>query len=52
VLVRYDRAALLRTHHQCRGGIGTPREDQGHYGLADAQECDRIEELLRVVQLL
>jgi hypothetical protein len=49
---RYDRVALLRPHHQCTGGTGAPREDQGHSGLADAQERDRIEELLRVVQLL
>jgi hypothetical protein len=52
VRVRYDRAALLGPHHQCIGGTGAPREDQGHSGLADTQECDRIEELLRVVQLL
>jgi hypothetical protein len=52
VRVRYDRAALLRPHHQCIGGTGAPREDQGHSGLADAQERDRIEELLRAVQRL
>jgi hypothetical protein len=52
VRVRYDRAALLRPHHQCKGGTGAPREDQGHSGLADTQERDKIEELLRAVQLL
>jgi hypothetical protein len=52
VRVRYDRVALLRPHHQCTGGTGAPREDQGHSGLADAQECDIIEELLWAVQLL
>jgi hypothetical protein len=52
VRVRYDRTTLLRTHHQCKRGTGAPREDQGHSGLADAQERDRIEELLRAVQLL
>jgi hypothetical protein len=46
VRVRYDRAALLRPHHQWKGGTGAPREDQRHSGLADAQERDRIEELL------
>jgi hypothetical protein len=46
VRVWYDRASLLRPHHQCTGGIGSPREDQGHFGLADAQEHDKIEELL------
>jgi hypothetical protein len=49
VRVRYDIDSLLRPHHQCTGGTGAPREDQGHSGLADAQECDRIEELLWVV---
>jgi hypothetical protein len=48
----YDRDDLLRPHHQCTGGTGAPRKDQGHSGLADAQERDRIEELLQVVQLL
>jgi hypothetical protein len=52
VRVRYDRDALPRPHHQCTGGIGAPREDQGHSGLVDAQERDKIEELLWVVQLL
>jgi hypothetical protein len=52
VRVQYDRAALLRPHHQCKGGIGAPREDQGHSGLADAQERDRIEGLLWAVHLL
>jgi hypothetical protein len=52
VRVQYDRVSLLRPHHQCTGGTGAPREDQGHSGLVDAQECDRIEELLRAVQLL
>jgi hypothetical protein len=52
VRVQYDRDALLRIHHQCTGGIGAPREDHGHSGLADAQERDRIEEILRAVQLL
>ena len=52
VWVRYDRATLLRPHIQCIGVIGEPREDQGHSGLANAQECDRVEELLRVMQLL
>ena len=50
--VQYDRAALLRPHHQCTGGTGAPREDQGHSGLVDAQECDIIEEILWVLQLL
>jgi hypothetical protein len=49
---RYERVALLRPHHPCTGGTGTPREDQGHSGLVDAQEHDIIEELLRAVQLL
>jgi hypothetical protein len=52
VRVWYDRAALLRPHHQCTGGTGAPREDQGHSVLADAQERDRNEELLRAMQLL
>jgi hypothetical protein len=52
VRVRYDRVVLLRPHHQCTGGTVAPREYQGHSGLVDAQEHDRIEELLRVVQLL
>jgi hypothetical protein len=52
VRVWYDIASLHRPHHQCIGGTSAPREDQGHSGLADAQECDRIEELLWVVQLL
>jgi hypothetical protein len=52
VRVRYDIDALLRPHHQCTGGTGAPREDQGHSGLANAQERDRIEELLQAVQLL
>jgi hypothetical protein len=52
VRVRYDRVTLLRPHHRCIGGTGAPREYQGHSRLADAQECDRIEELLRAVQLL
>jgi hypothetical protein len=34
------------------GGTGAPREDQGHSGLADAQERDIIEELPQAVQLL
>jgi hypothetical protein len=49
VRVRYDIVSLLRPHHQCTGGTGAPREDQVHSGLADAQEPDRIEELLRAV---
>jgi hypothetical protein len=48
----YDRDALLRPHHQCTGGTGAPREDQGHSGLVDTQEHDIIEELLWAVQLL
>jgi hypothetical protein len=35
-----------------QGVIVTPGEDQGHSGLTNAQECDRVEELLRVMQLL
>jgi hypothetical protein len=31
-------------------GTGTPGEDQGHSGLANTQECDRVEDL-RVMQL-
>jgi hypothetical protein len=49
---RYDRANLLRPHHQCTWGTGALREDQGHSGLVNAQECDIIEELLRAVQPL
>jgi hypothetical protein len=52
VRVQYDRDALIRPHHQCTRGTVAPREDQGHFGLADAQECDRIEDVLQVVQLL
>jgi hypothetical protein len=52
VQVRYDRAALIRPHHQCTGATGAPREDQVHSGLFDTQERDRIEELLQAVQLL
>jgi hypothetical protein len=52
VRVWYDIASLLRPHHHYKGGTGAPREDQGHSGLAVAQEHDRIEELLRAVQLL
>jgi hypothetical protein len=52
VRVQYDITTLLRPHHQCTGGTGAPRGDQGHSGLADAQECDIIEELLQAVQLL
>jgi hypothetical protein len=33
-------------------GTGAPREDQGHSGLANTQECDRVEELLWAMQLL
>jgi hypothetical protein len=36
VRVQYDIAALLRPHHQCIGGTGAPREDQGHSELAYA----------------
>jgi hypothetical protein len=52
VCVRYDITTLLGPHHQCTGGTGTPGKDQGHSGLANAQERDRVEELLRVMQLL
>jgi hypothetical protein len=52
VQVQYDIDSLLRPHHQCTGGTSAPREDQGHSGLASAQERDRIEELLWAVQLL
>jgi hypothetical protein len=52
VRVQYDIAALLRPHHQCTGVTSAPREDQVNSGLADAQEPDIIEELLRAVQLL
>jgi hypothetical protein len=52
VRVRYDRVALIRPHHQCTGGTGAPREDRGHSGLVDAQERDRIEELLQAMHLL
>ena len=50
--VQYDRATLLGPHDQCTRGIGAPGEDQGHSGLANAQERDRVEEFLRAVQLL
>jgi hypothetical protein len=43
---------LLGPHHQCTGGTGTPGEDHGHSGLTNTQECDKVEELLRVMQLL
>jgi hypothetical protein len=36
VRVWYDIAALFGPHHQCTGGTGAPREDQGHSGLVDA----------------
>jgi hypothetical protein len=49
---RFDRDTLLGSHHQCTGGTGTPGEYQGHFGLANAQECDRVEELLGVMKLL
>ena len=49
VWVQYDRAPLLRPHRQCIGGTGAPIEDQGHSRLVDAQEHDRIEELLQAV---
>jgi hypothetical protein len=49
VRVWYDRAALLRPHHHCTEGTGAPREDQGHSGLADTQERDISEEILRDV---
>jgi hypothetical protein len=52
VRVWYDRDSLLRPHHQCTGGIGAPREDQGHSRLVDAQERDIIERILRAMQLL
>jgi hypothetical protein len=46
VRVRYDKATLLRPHHQCTGGTSAPREDQGHSRLVNAQEHNIIEELL------
>jgi hypothetical protein len=49
VRVWYDSAALLRPHHQCTGGTRALREDQGHSRFVDAQECDRIKELLRAM---
>jgi hypothetical protein len=52
VRVWSDRTSLLRPHHQCIVGTGAPREDQGHSGLVNAQEHDRIEDLLRAMQLL
>jgi hypothetical protein len=52
VRVWYDRATLLGPHHQCTRGTSAPREDQGHSGLADAQEHDIVEDLLRTMQLL
>jgi hypothetical protein len=52
VRFRYDRVSLLRPNHQCIGGIGAPRKDQGHSGLADTGERDRIKEFLWAVQLL
>jgi hypothetical protein len=48
VRVRYERDALIGPHHQCTRATGAPREDQGHSGLANAQECDKIEDFFRL----
>jgi hypothetical protein len=50
----FGMTKLLYLGHiiSCTGGTGAPGEDQGHFGLANAQECDRVEEFLWVVQLL
>ena len=50
--VRYDRDFLLRPYHQFTGGTGALGKDQGHSGLANAQEHNKVEEFLRAVHLL
>jgi hypothetical protein len=42
--------SIVKIQH--KGGTGAPGEDQGHSGLANAQECDRVEELIWAMQLL
>ena len=50
----FGMTELLYLGHiiSAQGGTSAPGKDQGHSGLANAQERNRVEEFLRVVQLL